>query len=126
MALPLQVSDSFEILETEDAEDEEEDTINIDINLKGSSVVDGLRQMVLAGTIQSPLPPWLENVAASVSSKIYISKDGVLKERYENDSDNENYGVEDILAEEKEHEKARRGIGELIAEIEREQQDTPL
>lgn len=129
MALPLQVSDSFETIETEDAEDEEdeeENTINIDINLKGSSVVDGLRQMVLAGTIQSPLPPWLENVAASVSSKIYISKDGVLKERYENDSDNENYGVEDILAEEKEHEKARRGIGELIAEIEREQQDTPL
>ncbi|CEG64471.1 hypothetical protein RMATCC62417_01438 [Rhizopus microsporus] len=129
LALPLQVSDSFETIETEDAEDEEdeeENMINIDINLKGSSVVDGLRQMVLAGTIQSPLPPWLENVAASVSSKIYISKDGVLKERYENDSDNENYGVEDILAEEKEHEKARRGIGELIAEIEREQQDTPL
>jgi hypothetical protein len=126
LALPLQVSDSFEIMETEDTEDEEENTINIDINLKGSSVVDGLRQMVLAGTIQSPLPPWLENVAASVSSKIYISKDGVLKERYENDSDNENYGVEDILAEEREHEKVRRGIGDLIAEIERERQDTLL
>lgn len=120
------MNDSFEIIETEDTEDEEENTINIDINLKGSSVIEGLRQMVLAGTIQSPLPPWLENVAASVSSKIYISKDGVLKERYENDSDNENYGVEDLLAEEREHEKVRRGIGDLIAEIEREQQDTPL
>jgi predicted ATPase len=86
-------------------DENEENNVQIDMNLKGTNVVEGLRQMVLAGTIQSPLPPWLENVAASVASKIYINKDGVSKEEYEEDSDNEKYTIESIMAEQQQEEE---------------------
>ncbi|KAG1039149.1 hypothetical protein G6F46_004191 [Rhizopus delemar] len=99
---------SLDIEATEDMEvddENEENNVQIDMNLKGTNVVEGLRQMVLAGTIQSPLPPWLENVAASVASKIYINKDGVSKEEYEEDSDNEKYTIESIMAEQQQEEE---------------------
>ncbi|KAG1470423.1 hypothetical protein G6F56_002696 [Rhizopus delemar] len=98
LKLPLKVSDETELVgEIED--DEEENNIQIDINLKGTSVVEGLRQMVLSGTIESPPPPWLENVASSAASKIYLHKDGVSKEEYESDNNHEHYTLESIIAE---------------------------
>ncbi|KAI9271464.1 kinetochore protein CHL4 like-domain-containing protein [Sporodiniella umbellata] len=98
--LPLQTNDSKAIMN-----DSNEESIKIDINFKGTNVIEGLRQMVLTGAVEPPLPLWLENVAVSLATKIYVNKDGVSIEEYE--SDKESLTVEDIMAEMEEERRSQ-------------------
>lgn len=63
--------------------------IRMNFTIKGKSVMDGLRTLVLNGHIDTPVPLWMLEVASEGVNKVIIRDDKVMKEVDDDTSDEE-------------------------------------
>lgn len=49
--------------------------------------MEGLRQLMFHGVLEPPIPEWMIEMASQGVNKVYVTKDGVLRETEESDTD---------------------------------------
>ncbi|KAI8994658.1 centromere protein Chl4/mis15/CENP-N [Pilobolus umbonatus] len=72
-----------------------DEELHIEIQMKGTSVMEGVRKMLLNGQIEAS-PGWVAGAATSGATKIYISKEGISSAI---DTDDEENGENEVPAE---------------------------
>ncbi|KAF7727618.1 hypothetical protein EC973_007379 [Apophysomyces ossiformis] len=61
--------------------------LSVTMKMRGSNVMEGLRQLALRGILKPPFPDWLTDVVATGTQHVLIRKDGVFKETMEEDEE---------------------------------------
>lgn len=51
--------------------------------------MEGLRQLMLKGIIEPPVKDWMIDLATQAVTKVYVTKDGVLREEEEEEEEKE-------------------------------------
>ena len=78
-----------------DVTPEEELKLKMKIKIKGKNVMEGFRQLAFRGIINTPVKPWMVDMASQGANKVYVTDDGVLKEVLIDEEDEEMEEQED-------------------------------
>lgn len=71
------------------ATEELNDNLPLTIEMHGPNVMEGLRQLMYHGILEPPIPEWMIEMASQGINIVYVTKDGVLREKEETDTDDE-------------------------------------
>ncbi|KAI9312811.1 kinetochore protein CHL4 like-domain-containing protein [Dichotomocladium elegans] len=61
--------------------------VTMKLTLKGNNVMEGLRDLMMSDILVQPIPAWYGEIASKGINKVWITKEGVMREELDNEND---------------------------------------